>query len=695
MKKNLRRLITVLLCMMLIVCSSVPALAANNNKKNNNGNSSCFKDVKEDHWAYKYILWMKNRDIIHGIGNDLFNPNGTVTRAEFAKMMVRTLELDLYSPAKPTFDDVGKKNWEYPYVESAKNYLTYYKTSTGNYFRSLQPSVREDMAVALVKALGYQDEEVDLDLLDQFADEDEITPSLRKYVALAVEYGLMKGYPKDGKLYFGPMGNLTRAEAATLLYRAFVVKEEKLPFDESKLPYEEDEEIDEVYVKPIVTVITYNDMLEVNWNKIDSPKFEGYKVVISKDDSTPEYPENGYLYYITDKDQTSAIIDNSTPYKGKSDFGEYLKNGEKYYISVTAVYSDKKITGKAVRKVYTGPDYVDSSKVPVVSLSNKNGIPVLSWNKTKAEDFKEYRVVISKDNPNPGIDDGYLYIIKDRNTTSVEINNTQKYTDGDFGKYLTKGEKYYFTVVAVYKDGAVAGKAIRKAYEGNNYIDSSKVPVVSLSSESGVQVLSWNKIKAEDLKEYRVVISKQNATPGINDGYLYKIKDRNTTTAEINNTQKYTNGDFGNYLTKGERYYITVVAVYEDGSVAGNAIRFKYTGAENPEIYQETVVSAVYEDGNLMIKWNKIDSPLLVEYRLVISKDNATPAYPEDGYYYKAFSPDTTSVIIDPSKAYKNGDFSKLEYGKDYYFSVTAVYENNHYVAGNAVKVLYLFPTED
>jgi len=85
----------------------------------------------------------------------------------------------------------------------------------------------------------------------------------------------------------------------------------------------------------------------------------------------------------------------------------------------------------------------------------------------------------------------------------------------------------------------------------------------------------------------------------------------------------------------------------------------------------------------------------LVEYRLVISKDNATPAYPEDGYYYKAFSPDTTSVIIDPSKAYKNGDFSKLEYGKDYYFSVTAVYENNHYVAGNAVKVLYLFPTED
>lgn len=587
MKKKVRRLLSVFLCVILIVCSTVPALASNNNNKNNNknnkGHSSCFKDVKVDHWAYKYILWMRNRDIIHGIGNDMFNPDGTVTRAEFAKMMVRTLDLDLYSPSKPTFDDVNKKNWEYPYVESAKNYLTYYKTSAGNYFRSTQPSVREDMAVALVKALGYQNEDVDLDILDQFADANEITPSLRKYVALSVEYGLMKGYPKNDKLYFGPMGNLTRAEASTLLYRAFVVKEEKVPFDEDKLPYEEDEEIEGIYIKPVVTVIRYDDKLEVNWNKIDSPKFSGYKVVISKNDSTPEYPENGYLFYITDKNQTSAIIDNSTPYKGNSDFGEYLEKGEKYYISVTALYTDKKVAGNVVRRVYPGEDYTDTSKIPEVSISDENGIPVIRWNKIKADDFKEYRVVISK----------------------------------------------------------------------------------------------------------------SNSTPDIDDGYLYRIKDQNATYAAINNTNKYTDGDFGNYLTKGERYYFTVVAVYEDEVIEGKAVRFRYNGNENPELYQETVVSAVYEDGELVIKWNKIDSPLLVEYRLVISEKNSKPAYPDDGYYNAAYSPDTTSVVIDPSKRYRNGDFSKLTYGKDYYFSVTAVYKDNKYVAGNAVKVLYLFETED
>ncbi len=585
MKKNARRLITVFLCIVLVVCSSVPALASNNknnnNKNNNKGNPSCFRDVNANHWAYKYIMWMRNKDIVHGIGNDMFNPNGTVTRAEFAKMMVRTLDIDIYSPSKPTFDDVNKKNWEYPYVESSKNYLTYYKTSTGNYFKSLEPSVREDMAVALVKALGYQNEDVDLDILDQFADASEITPSLVKYVALSVEFGLMKGYPKDGKLYFGPMGNLTRAEASTLLYRAFVVKEEKVPFDEDKLPYEE--EIEEVYIKPVVTVIRYDDKLEVNWNKIDSPKFQGYKVVISKKDSTPVYPDNGYLYYITDKNQTSAIIDNSTPYKGESDFGEYLEKGEKYYISVTAVYSDRKVAGNVVYRTYPGEDYVDTSRIPTVTISNENGVPVLRWTKTKSEGFKEYRVVISKG----------------------------------------------------------------------------------------------------------------NSTPGIDDGYLYKIKDLNTTYAEINNTQKYTGGDFGNYLTKGERYYFTVVAVYEDMAVEGKEVRFKYDGNENPELYQKTVVSAVYEDGDLVIKWDKIDSPILLEYRLVISKDNPAPEYPADGYYNAAYSPDTTSVAIDPSKNYRNGDFSKLKYGQDYYFSVTAVYKDGKCVAGNAVKVLYLFKTSD
>jgi hypothetical protein len=164
----------------------------------------------------------------------------------------------------------------------------------------------------------------------------------------------MKGYTENGKLLFGAKDNLTRAQAAALLYRAFVVNEEKVPYEEGKFPYDggEDDEDDYAYVKPSVTVTTSGTSLVVNWNRIDNPKLSGYAVVISKNDSTPTYPDNGYLYYITNRNQTSAVINNSTPYNGTSDFGQYLKNGEKYYISVTAVYTDRVVAGNVVRKTY-------------------------------------------------------------------------------------------------------------------------------------------------------------------------------------------------------------------------------------------------------------------------------------------------------------------------------------------------------
>ncbi|HHW30819.1 MAG TPA: hypothetical protein GXX20_03965 [Clostridiaceae bacterium] len=107
-------------------------------------------------------------------------------------------------------------------------------------------------------------------------------------------------------------------------------------------------------------------------------------------------------------------------------------------------------------------------------------------------------------------------------------------------------------------------------------------------------------------------------------------------------------------------------------------------------MFPAPVVTAAYEDGNLVLRWDKINSTELVEYRVVISEKNNTPAYPADGFYNAPYSADTTSVTIDPTNVYTNGDFTALTYGNEYYFSVTAVYKNNKYVAGNVVKIIYL-----
>jgi len=159
MKNGIRKLISVVLCFTLLFSVSSLAFA-----KSAQSNSKQFKDVKPGHWAYDAIMWMLERSIIDGVGGDRFDPNGIVTRAQFAKMMVNTLNLKKYSPETPSFLDVKKNSWEYPYVESAKPYLTGFRTSSGDYFKPSLAAVREDMAVALVNALGYQGESIDVGL---------------------------------------------------------------------------------------------------------------------------------------------------------------------------------------------------------------------------------------------------------------------------------------------------------------------------------------------------------------------------------------------------------------------------------------------------------------------------------------------------------------------------------------------------
>ena len=683
MKNGIRKLISVVLCFTLLFSVSSLAFA-----KSAQSNSKQFKDVKPGHWAYDAIMWMLERSIIDGVGGDRFDPNGIVTRAQFAKMMVNTLNLKKYSPETPSFLDVKKNSWEYPYVESAKPYLTGFRTSSGDYFKPSLAAVREDMAVALVNALGYQGESIDTSILNQFADKDQISPNLRKHVALSVKYGLIVGKTENGRLLFDPQGNLTRAQAAVLLKRAFEKNEEKVTYDEEKVTY--DPNTGYTYERPIIELKTENNVQVIRWNRIESDKFREYRVVISKNDDTPQYPDNGYLYTITDRNRTYAVIDNSTKYNG-GDFGNYLTKGQTYYISVTAVYSDRNVPGNTVSFVYNGPENPEQYAAPVVNLSAENGKHVLRWNRIDSKKFREYRVVISKNDNTPQYpDNGYLYTITDRNRTYAVIDNTDKYNGGDFGNYLTKGQTYYISVTAVYSDRNVPGNTVSFVYNGTENPELYVAPDVSSSVENGKLVLRWNRIDSPKLTGYIVSASKNDSSITYpENGYLYMINDVNRTYVVIDNSTRYTNGDFEGYFINGEQYYFSVTAVYNDKSVTGNTIRCTYVGEDSPELFPAPQVSAAYEDGKLVVKWNKLDSSLLTEYRVVISEKSDKPAYPANGYYDQAYGKDTTSVVIDSAKQYHNGDFEKLTYATEYYISVTAVY-GNKYVAGNAVKILYL-----
>ena len=353
-----RKILAVVLASMILIICAVPVYGTNTK-----ADKGSFSDVSAGHWAYNAIKWMIDNNIVEGTGGDQFLPSRLVTRDEFAKMMVLTLNLKLINPERASFLDIKKGGWQYKYVETAKPYITGFKTTTGDYYHPSQAAVREDMAVALVKALGFDKEIADLDLLSQFNDAAAISPNLKKFVAIAVKHNLMEGYDKDGKRVFGPDAGLDRASAATLLFNVFKENEEKITYDEEKITYEngntntnDDEECDEDkdddedsnLASTRVSVDVVDGKAVVKWNKITASNFTGYKVVISKNDSTPVYPENGYFQYITDRSTLSTVVQAGDNYNG-GDFGGTIQSGAEYYFSVTVLYNNGKAAGNAVR----------------------------------------------------------------------------------------------------------------------------------------------------------------------------------------------------------------------------------------------------------------------------------------------------------------------------------------------------------
>ena len=185
-----------------------------------------FSDLPPGHWAYDAVMGLVNRGVLAGYPDGTFKPEKEVTREEFAKIMTLALQLPLVNPKEPAFIDVGSKHWSYKYVETAKSYLTGYRTSSGLKFKGSENALREDIAVALVKAKDYQNDIVDINQLSSiFTDSNAISENLKKYVLIAKKRGLIDGYP-DGT--FRPQTTLTRAESAKLLWQVVSNGDEKV-----------------------------------------------------------------------------------------------------------------------------------------------------------------------------------------------------------------------------------------------------------------------------------------------------------------------------------------------------------------------------------------------------------------------------------------------------------------------------------
>lgn len=219
MKKLLSLAITIcLLCGMLV---NVSAVSYGEELENAPAKvyKQKFSDVSENHWAFNYIAEMSERGVLSGYPDGKFYPDSQVTRAEFAKIMTTAAGLSVTQPTAQLFADVQISQWYAPYVHTAKEYLSAYSQGSASYYLPNTPALREDIAVALVKLKGYLTTGADLSMLGRmFSDYQSISENAKIYVATAIENGLISGY-SDGT--FKGQNSITRAEAATLLWRAY------------------------------------------------------------------------------------------------------------------------------------------------------------------------------------------------------------------------------------------------------------------------------------------------------------------------------------------------------------------------------------------------------------------------------------------------------------------------------------------
>ena len=173
-----------------------------------------FADLDDSHWAYEAVTALFESGIVNGVGNGLFDPEASVTRAEFVKMLVEGFALTDAS-AVCDFNDVPEGYWGFVYIASASK-LGITNGIDGESFGSSLSVSRQDMAVMSYRTL--QIASIALEKASDapaFSDEGEIDEYAVEAVTSMAEGGIINGMG-DGS--FAPNDTATRAQAAQIIY---------------------------------------------------------------------------------------------------------------------------------------------------------------------------------------------------------------------------------------------------------------------------------------------------------------------------------------------------------------------------------------------------------------------------------------------------------------------------------------------
>ncbi|ADL68307.1 S-layer domain protein [Thermoanaerobacterium thermosaccharolyticum DSM 571] len=171
-----------------------------------------FDDIKNN-WAKDDIEVLASRHIVEGMTDTQYAPNKTVTRAEFASMILRLLNIK-EEPYNGEFSDVKSGDWYANAIEAA--YKAGIIEGDGKNMRPNDNITREEMTAIAMRAYemltSYKEENINN---TTFNDDKDISDWAKNVVANAIKVGIINGEPNN---LFAPKGIATRAEAAAIIY---------------------------------------------------------------------------------------------------------------------------------------------------------------------------------------------------------------------------------------------------------------------------------------------------------------------------------------------------------------------------------------------------------------------------------------------------------------------------------------------
>jgi len=177
-----------------------------------------FNDIETVPWAKEAILALAQSGVIKGTSDTTFSPNDPISRGDYVTLLVRLLGLN--ADLGEGFSDVPVESYYYQTITTAKT-LGIIDGVGNNMFEPESSISRQDMMTMTYRALSRLGMTTDWQPSDlsEFGDANMVSDYALESVQYVVGGGLIAG-DENGNI--APLANTTRAETAVFLYRLSV-----------------------------------------------------------------------------------------------------------------------------------------------------------------------------------------------------------------------------------------------------------------------------------------------------------------------------------------------------------------------------------------------------------------------------------------------------------------------------------------